>query len=75
MRTLLGLLTPIIMGILGREQRASGLDTNGPARMLTGQKEEIPGAMPAGLRHFWSRVACTKTSALHGGSELRRLAL
>ena len=49
MRTLMGLLTPVIMGILGREQRASGLDTNGLARMLTGQKDEIATAMPAGL--------------------------
>ena len=49
MRTLMGLLTPVIMGILGREQRAGGLDTNGLARMLTGQKEEIAAAMPAGL--------------------------
>jgi len=49
MRTLMGLLTPMIMGILGREQRAQGLDASGLARMLTGQKEEIAAAMPAGL--------------------------
>jgi hypothetical protein len=49
MRTLMGLLTPIIMGVLGREQRAQGLDASGLARMLTGQKEEIAAAIPAGL--------------------------
>jgi uncharacterized protein YjeT (DUF2065 family) len=49
MRTLMGLLTPVIMGILGREQRAQGLDASGLARMLTEQKEEITAAMPAGL--------------------------
>jgi len=49
MRMLMGLLTPIIMGVLGREQRAQGMDANGLARLLTGQKDEIAAAMPAGL--------------------------
>jgi hypothetical protein len=49
MRTMLGLLTPVIMGVLGREQRAAGLDVNGLARMLTGQKDEIATAIPSGL--------------------------
>jgi hypothetical protein len=49
MRMLMGLLTPIIMGVLGREQRAQGMDANGVARLLTGQKDEIASAMPAGL--------------------------
>ena len=48
-RTLMGLLTPVIMGVLGREQRAAGLDMNGLARMLTGQKEQIAAAIPPGL--------------------------
>src|SRR5262249_34853517 len=49
MRTLMGLLTPLIMGVLGREQRAADLDAGGLARMLTGQTAEIAAAMPAGL--------------------------
>jgi len=49
MRTLMGLLAPMIMGVLGREQRAAGLDAGGLANMLTGQKAEIAAAMPAGL--------------------------
>jgi sporulation protein YlmC with PRC-barrel domain len=48
-RTLLGLLTPLIMSVLGREQRAAGLDADGLARMLTGQKQQITAAMPSGL--------------------------
>ena len=48
-RSLMGLLTPVIMGVLGREQRAAGLDMNGLARMLTGQKEQIAAAIPPGL--------------------------
>src|SRR5262245_39385780 len=49
MRMLLGLITPIILGVLGREQRAQSLDANGLARLLGGQKDEIASAMPAGL--------------------------
>jgi hypothetical protein len=49
MRMVMGIVTPLIMGVLGREQRASGLDASGLARLLTGQKDEIAAAMPAGL--------------------------
>lgn len=49
MRTLIGLLSPVIMGVMGRQQRAAGLDASGLARMLTGQKDDIAAAMPAGL--------------------------
>lgn len=48
-RTLMDLLTPVIMGILGREQRASSLDAKGLARLLTHQSDKIAEAMPAGL--------------------------
>jgi len=47
--TLMGLLTPLVMGVLGREQRAGGLDVNGLARMLTGQEKQIAAAMPPGF--------------------------
>jgi hypothetical protein len=49
MAALMGLLTPVIMGVLGREQGSAGLDANGLARMLAGQREEIADAMPQGL--------------------------
>jgi len=48
-RSLMGMLTPVIMGVLGNEQRAAGLDANGLANLLTGQKKEITAAMPSGL--------------------------
>src|SRR5262249_45279044 len=34
MRSLMGMLAPLIMGVLGREQRAAGLDASGLAHML-----------------------------------------
>ena len=59
MRALMGLVTPVIMAVLGREQRAAGLDASGLARMLLGQKDEITAAMPAGLSQL------LETSGLH----------
>src|SRR5262245_45543662 len=49
-RTLAGLLTPLILSVLGREQRAARLDTHGLARMLASQTDQIAEAMPSGLR-------------------------
>jgi hypothetical protein len=49
-RTLAGLLTPLILRVLAREQRAAGLDAHGLARMLAGQTDQIMEAMPSGLR-------------------------
>jgi Bacterial protein of unknown function (DUF937)/PRC-barrel domain len=48
-RTLVAMLTPMIMGVLGRTQAAQGLDAAGLGRMLTQQKDAIAGAMPTGL--------------------------
>src|SRR5689334_14145055 len=48
-RTLIAMVTPMIMGVLGRAQAAQELDAAGLARMLTQQKDAIAGAMPAGL--------------------------
>ena len=46
---LLGALAPVVMGVLGREQRAQGLDAQGLARMLGDQKDQIAGALPSDL--------------------------
>jgi hypothetical protein len=53
-RTLIGLLAPVVLGVLGREQRAAGLETGGLARMLMGQREQIASAMPVGLSDLLS---------------------
>jgi Bacterial protein of unknown function (DUF937) len=45
--TLLGLMTPAILGTLGREQKSAGLDAAGLANMLMGQKKNIADAIPA----------------------------
>lgn len=53
-RTLMGLLAPVIFGVLGREQRAAGLETGGLARMLMGQRDQFTAAMPVGLSDLLS---------------------
>src|SRR5262245_39712602 len=53
-RTLIGLLAPMVFGVLGREQRAQGLEASGLARMLIGQKDQITAAMPSGLSDLLS---------------------
>jgi sporulation protein YlmC with PRC-barrel domain len=53
-RALMGLLAPVVLGVLGREQRAAGVDAGGLARMLMGQKDQIAAAMPVGLADLLS---------------------
>lgn len=66
-RTLMGLLAPVVLGVLGREQRAAGLETGGLARMLLGQRDQINAAMPVGLSDLLSsRVR------MEGGAETIR---
>jgi hypothetical protein len=47
--SLLGALAPMVLGALGREQHSQGLDAQGLAGMLRGQKDNIAQALPAGL--------------------------
>jgi hypothetical protein len=50
MRMLMGLLAPVVLSVLGREQRSAGVDESGLANMLAGQKSAIASAMPAELK-------------------------
>ena len=47
--SLLAAVAPVVLGALGREQRAQGLDDQGLARLLNDQKDSIAHALPAGL--------------------------
>ncbi|MEQ1650036.1 MAG: DUF937 domain-containing protein [Hyphomicrobiaceae bacterium] len=48
--TLLGLITPGILGVLGREQKSHGFDAAGLANMLQGQKHNVASALPPEFR-------------------------
>ena len=51
-KSLMGLLGPVVMGVLGQQQRASGLDATGLARLLASQKDNIARALPAGFSKY-----------------------
>ena len=75
-KSLLGLLGPIVAGVVGQQQRSAGLDAKGLASLLTSQKDQIAAAMPPsfanllggtglleGLGDSWSRSAATASKA------------
>jgi Bacterial protein of unknown function (DUF937) len=48
-RSLLGMLGPVVLGVLSQHQRSAGLDAGGLASLLGAQKSQIMAAIPAGL--------------------------
>ncbi len=48
-KSLLGMLGPVVLGVLGQQQRSAGLDASGLASLLGSQKEQIAAAIPSGL--------------------------
>jgi hypothetical protein len=53
---LIGLCAPLVLGVLGKQQRSMGLGASGLGNFLTGQKDNIRAAMPAGLDSMLSNV-------------------
>ena len=51
-KSLLGLLGPAVLGVLGHEQRDRGLDASGLARLLTSQKDNVAAALPSGFSKY-----------------------
>jgi hypothetical protein len=47
--SLIGMLGPVVLGVLGKEQRSAGLDASGLASLLQSQKDQIAAAIPSGL--------------------------
>lgn len=47
--TLLSLLAPVVMGILGKQRRSQNLDASGLANMLSSQKEHLGGHLKGEL--------------------------
>ncbi len=50
----MGLLGPLVMGVLGQQQRANGLDASGLAQLLELQKDNIARALPSGFANYLS---------------------
>lgn len=55
-KSLVGLLGPVVLGVLGHEQRRNGLDASGLARLLSSQKDSVLGAVPSGLSSYLSQA-------------------
>ena len=55
-RSLLGLLGPVVLGVLGKEQRDRGLDASGLANLLTSQKNNVSAALPSGFSKYLSQA-------------------
>lgn len=47
--SLLGMLAPLVMGMLGKQSKSLGLDANGFAGLMSEQKEHVAAALPQGL--------------------------
>lgn len=48
-KSLLGMLGPVVLGVLGQQQRSAGLDASGLASLLGSQKAQFAAAIPSGL--------------------------
>src|SRR5262249_58032352 len=48
-KSLLGVLGPVVMGVLAGQQRSAGLNGSGLATLLASQKDQIAAALPSGF--------------------------
>jgi len=53
-KNLIGLLGPVVLGVLGQQQRSSGLDASGLAKLLASQKDDVLAALPSGFSKYLS---------------------
>jgi Bacterial protein of unknown function (DUF937) len=53
-KNLLGLLGPVVLGVLGQEQRSKSLNAFGLEDLLTSQKSHVIGALPSGFSKYLS---------------------
>lgn len=71
---LMGVVAPLLMGLLKKQKSSMGLDASGLASMLMGQKQNVANAMPAGLGSLLGgigglgSIAGLASSALGGAS-------
>jgi hypothetical protein len=54
--SLVGLLGPVVLGVLGHEQRDRRLDASGLANLLTSQRDTIQAALPSAFSKYLSQA-------------------
>jgi len=57
--SLLGMLTPVVMGLIGKQIGARGVDVGSLTSLFASQKEQIAQAMPAGMGELLDRAGLT----------------
>ncbi len=69
-KSLTGMLAPLVLGVLGQQQRSTGMDASGLAAMFASQKDQIASAIPSGLADRLSNAGLVNTidSGIRGGS-------
>lgn len=67
--SLLGLLTPVVMGALGKQKAASGLDASGLSSLLASQKSNISAALPSGFPDLLGTSVSGVTQAARGTAQ------
>ena len=64
-KSMLGMLGPVVLGALGKQQRSAGLDTHDVANLLTSQSYQIAAALPSG---FAEQMSAAGLADALGGS-------
>ena len=58
--SLMNLLAPVVMGMIGKQVKSGGLNASGLMNMLMGQKEQVASALPAGMGSILGFADTTK---------------
>jgi len=62
-KSLLGMLGPVVLGVLGQHQRSAGLDAGGLASLLGSQKDQMLAAIPSDLANRLSATGLIDSAA------------
>ncbi len=73
--SLIGTLTPVVLGTLGKVQATEGLDASGLSQLLQAQKENISAALPAELGDHLSKAGVPGFTGAARASEAERPAV
>lgn len=71
-KNLLGLLGPVVLGVIGREARQRGLDASGLANLLASQKSNVSAAVPTGFSKYLSGAGILDDVAVSGARATSR---
>jgi len=71
-KSLMGLLGPVVLGVLGQQQRDSGFDASGLANFLSSQKSNVTGALPSGFSKYLGDTGILDNVSASGAKHVSR---